>query len=184
MVQHRVRKKTSVRRGTMPRKYDRLQHRPHDAAGATDEPNPNLTSPWRGPFTVRSQLSPVICRVARYGEIAETPVHSGRIKAYHHDATGSVPDLTALDDLFLVTTFPVPDIDGSVLTVHIGPYTIEAIGIHKRGPGKASLTNFQYHFVGKDKPSNLGILRHVNVVPQCHELEFRGRFGRWNHLVA
>ena len=57
-----------------------------------------------------------------------------------------------------------------MLTVHIGPYTIEAIEGHKRGPGKASLTNFQYHFLVKDKLSNLGIWRHVNVVPQCHEM--------------
>ena len=37
-------------------------HRPYTVA---DEPNPKLISPWRGPFAVRSQLSPVIYRVAR-----------------------------------------------------------------------------------------------------------------------
>ena len=40
----------------------------------------------------------------------------------------------------------------------------------KRGPGKASLTDFQYFFLVKDKPSSLGIGRHFNVVPQCHEM--------------
>ena len=35
------------------------------------DPNPKLISPWRGPFTVRSQQSPVIDRVARDGELAE-----------------------------------------------------------------------------------------------------------------
>ena len=110
-----------------------------------DGPNPKLFSPWRGPFTVRSQLSPVIYRVARDGEHAETSLRLGRIKAYQNDASSSVPDFTALDDLFL-ETLPVPDLDGSVLTVHIGPYTIEAIEGHKREPGKASLTNFNIMF--------------------------------------
>ena len=81
----------------------------------------------------------------------------------------SVPDFTALDDFFL-ETLPVPDLDGSVLTVHIGPYTVKAIEDHTRGPGKTSLTIFQNHFLLKDKPSNFGIWRHVNVVPQCHEM--------------
>ena len=94
----------------------------------------------------------------------------GGIKAYHNDASSSAPDFTALDDLFLGTTLPVPDLDGSVLPVQIGPYTIEAIEGHKRGPGKASLTNFQCHFLAKDKPSHLGIWRHVNVVPQHHDM--------------
>ena len=100
----------------------------------------------------------------------ETSVHLGRIKAYHNDASSSVPNFTALDDLFLGTTLPVPDLDSSVLTVHIGPYTIEAIEGHKRGPGKASVPNFQYHFLVKDKSSNSGIWRHVNVVPQYQEM--------------
>ena len=152
-----------------------LVHRPYTVA---DGPNPKIISPWRGPYTVRSQLSPVIYRVARDGELAESSVHLGRIKAYHNDEYSSVPDFTALDDLFLGTTLPVPNLDGSVLTVHIGLYTIEAIEGHKRGPGKAPLTDFQYHFLVNDKPSNLGIWRHVNVVPQCHEIirAYRSRF--------
>ena len=142
----------------------------HRLYTVADGPNPDLISPWRGPFTVRSQqLSPVIYRVATDGEHAETSLRLGRIKAYQNDASSSVPDFTALDDLFL-GTLPVPHLDGSVLTVHIGPYTIEAIEGHKRGPGKASLTNFQYHVLVKYTPSNLGIWRHVNVVPQCYEM--------------
>ena len=119
---------------------------------------------------MRSQLSPVVYRVARDGELARISVYLGRIKAYHIDASSSAPDFSALDDLFLGPTLRIPDLDSSVLTVHIGQYTIEAIEGHKRGPGKASLTNFQYNLVVKDKPSNSGIWRHVNVVPQCHEM--------------
>ena len=107
-----------------------LVHRPYTVP---DEPNPKLISPWRGPFTVRSLLSPVICRVARDGELTKTSVHLSRIKAYHNDASSSVPDFIALDDLFLETTLPVPDLDGAIHTVRIGPNTIEATEGHSVG---------------------------------------------------
>ena len=117
-----------------------LVHRPHTIA---DGPNPKLISPWCGPFTVRSKLSPGnLSRRERWRTCGNVR-HLGRIKAHHHDTSSSVPDFTALDDLFLGTVLTVPDFDGSVLTVHIGPYTIEGIESHKHGPGKASLTNFQ-----------------------------------------
>ena len=47
-----------------------LVHRPYTVG---DGLNPELISPWRGPFTVRSQLSPVIYRVARDGELTKHP---------------------------------------------------------------------------------------------------------------
>ena len=90
-------------------------------------------------------------RVARDGELAETSVYLRRDTVYHNDASSSVPDFVALDDLFL-GTLPVPDLDGFVLTVHIGPYTIEYIESfediesHKRDPGKVSLANFNAIF--------------------------------------
>ena len=104
-------------------------HRPYTVA---DGPNPTLISPRRDPFTARSQLSPALCRVAGDHELAETSVLLGRVKAYHNDMSNPVPDFTELDEFFLGTTLPAPDLDGSVITVHIGPYTIEAIESHKR----------------------------------------------------
>ena len=56
-----------------------------------------------------------------------------------------VPDLDALDDLFLGTTLPVPDLEGSLSKVLIGVFTVWIIDIHTRGVGAASDTNFQYH---------------------------------------
>ena len=119
---------------------------------------------------MRSQLSPVIYRVARDGDLSEVSVHLGRIKAYHNDESSSVPDYTALDDLFSLAKLPY--FISSVLTVHIDPYTIKTIESHKRWSGEPSLTNFVqvYYLLVEDKPSNLGICRHVNVVPQCHEM--------------
>ena len=93
-------------------------HRPYTVANG---PNPKVFSLWRGPFTMCSQLSPVIYRAARDGELAETSVLLGRIRAYHNDTSSSAPDFTALDELILEITLPVPDLDGSALTVQIGP---------------------------------------------------------------
>ena len=56
-----------------------------------------------------------------------------------------VPDIDALDDLFLGTTLPVPDLEGPLSKVIIGVFTVESIDGQKRGGGAASLTNFQYH---------------------------------------
>ena len=57
-------------------------HCPYTAADGPS-PNPKVISPWHGPVTVRSQLLRVIYRVARDGELVETPVRLGRItKAY------------------------------------------------------------------------------------------------------
>ena len=45
-----------------------LIHRPYNEA---DGPNPKLISPWRGPYTVRAQMSPIIYRVTKDGNPAE-----------------------------------------------------------------------------------------------------------------
>ena len=63
-----------------------LVHRPYTE---DDGPNPKLISPWRGPFVVRSRLSPVIYRVSR-GELPkETSVHLARIKPYFAPSAGT-----------------------------------------------------------------------------------------------
>ena len=54
-----------------------LIHRPYNEA---DGPNPKLISPWRGPYTVRAQMSPIIYRVTKDGNPAEITVHLGRMK--------------------------------------------------------------------------------------------------------
>ena len=73
----------------------------------------------------------------------------------YHDTDGPNPE--ALDDMFLGTTLPVPDLDGSMHTVTIGPYVIEAIDGHKRGVGAASVDNFQYHFKLQGQPTQCGV---------------------------
>ena len=79
------------------------------------------------------------------------------------------PDFEALDDMFLGTALPVPDLDGSMHTVTIGPYVIEAIDGHKRGVGAASVENFQYHLKLKGRPPQCGVWRHYSTLPQRKE---------------
>ena len=67
----------------------------------------------------------VLYRVARDGELAETSVHFDRIKVYLHDALSSVPNFIALYIFVIENTLPVPDLDGSVLALHIGPFIIQ-----------------------------------------------------------
>ena len=63
----------------------------------------------------------------------------------------------------------MPDLEGSLSKVMIGAFTVESIDGHKRGVG-ASLTNFQYHLKLEGYPTQMGIWRHVNAIPQCREM--------------
>ena len=115
-------------------------------------------------------MSPVIYRVTKDGNPAEITVHLGRMKKYVVPRSSPVPDLDALDDLFLGTTLPVPDLEGSLSKVMIVAFTVEIIDGHKRGVEAASLTNFQYHPKLQGYPTQKGIWRHVNAIPQCREM--------------
>ena len=52
----------------------------------------------------------------------------------------------------------------------IGAFRVESIDGHKRVVGAASLTNFQYHLKLEGYPTQMGIWRHVNTIPQCREI--------------
>ena len=141
-----------------------LVHRPYTEA---DGPNPKLISPWRGPFVVRSRLSPVIYRVSRGEQPNETSVHLARIKPYFAPSAGTVRESDTIDDLFLGIKIPLPDFENITSQVRIGNLIVDAIGKHKRAPGKPSLTNFQSLFMFRGHPPRQGAWCHGNTVPQC-----------------
>ena len=115
-------------------------------------------------------MSPVIYRVAKDGNPAEITVHLGRMGKYVVPGSSPVPDRDALDDLLLGTTYPVPDLEGSLSKVMTGAFAIESIDGLKRRVGAASLTNFQYRLKSQGYPTQMGIWRHVNAIPQCREM--------------
>ena len=80
-------------------------------------------------------MSPVIYRVITYGNSTEITVHLGRMTKHDVPLSYPVPDLDALDDIFLGGTFPLPTLEGSVRP-QLG------VLMDKRGAGAASLTNF------------------------------------------
>ena len=112
-------KKLSFPSFKMGDKVQVLQHRSYHE---TDGPNPKLISPWHGPYIVRAKLSPVVYRVSKPNEVAEITVHLGRMKRFVKPKASPAPDFEELDDMFLGTSLPVPDVDGTVHTVTIGPY--------------------------------------------------------------
>ena len=64
------------------------------------------------------------------------------MKIYYIPLSSPVPDLDAVDNIFVGVTLPVPDLEGSLLNVMIGAFTVESIDGHKREVGAAFLTNF------------------------------------------
>ena len=64
----------------------------------------------------------------------------------------------------------MPDLGGSLSKVMIGAFTVEGIDRHQRGVGAASLTKFQYNLKLQGYPTQMGIWRHVNAIPQCREI--------------
>ena len=129
-------------------------HRPYHE---TDEPHPKLVSPWHGLYIVGAQLSPVIHRVSKPDESAEVMVHLGRIKQVLNPKSSPAPAFEALDEMFLGNTLLLPDLNGSMHAVSIGPYVIEAIDRHKRGIVAASVENFQYHLNLIGQPPQCGV---------------------------
>lgn len=126
----------------------------HRPCHESDGPNTKLQRPWHGLYSLRAQLSPVIYRVSRDDETAEITVHLGRTKSYVAP-TPSAPDFEAPGEIFSGRTLPVPDLDGSVTTVALGPHVVEGIGSRERGGRAASTDDCQCRLRLKDNPSQL-----------------------------
>ena len=95
-----------------------------------DGPNPKLISPWKGPYVVRSRLSPVIYSVSKGDQPEEISVHLGRTKPYFETLDSSVTDWEALDELFLGQKIPMPDLNRNSSKIKIGNLTVRAVERH------------------------------------------------------
>ena len=80
----------------------------HQSHNAQDDPNNELLSPWRDPYQVRHRVSPVVYRVSKDGDSAETSVHLGRMKPYHQRSVFADPDFNEINQICLLYTSPSP----------------------------------------------------------------------------
>ena len=67
----------------------------------TNGPNPKLLLPWRGPYVIYSQLSPVVYRVRSTSETREGSVHLAHIKRYHPREKPPAPEFEKVENFFL-----------------------------------------------------------------------------------
>ena len=119
-----------------------LVYRPYQDS---DGPNPKLLLPWRGPYVVCSQLSPVVYRVRLMNDTREVSVHLARIKPYHQRETPPAPQLEKLGGLFLGEPIPLPQLDHpDVAHPTIESYFVDRVVDHKRGPDRPSPHNYKY----------------------------------------
>ena len=120
------------------------------------------------PFSSARVLSPVIYRVSKGEQPKEAFVHLARIKTYFAPSAGSNLEIDTLDDLFLGTKIAFLDFENVTSQVRIGNLMINAIGKHKCGPGKPSLTNFQYFFTFRGYPPSQGALPRQHCKTHVH----------------
>ena len=143
-----------------------LVHRPYTEANV---PIIKLIIPWRGLFVVRLRLTPVIYRVSKGEQPEETSIHLARIKPCFAPSVGSALEFDTIDDFFLGTKVPFPVFENTTSPVRIGNLIVKAVGKQKRGPGKPSLTNFQY-FTVRGYPPSQGAWCHGNTISLCLQM--------------
>lgn len=154
-----------------------LVYKPHQDS---DGPNPKLLLPWRGPYTICSQLSPVVYRVKRQGEAREVSVHLAHLKQYHHRQTPPAPQFGKLAEYFMGKPIPLPDLDeNSANQPKIERYTVQEIVGHKPGRGRKSPHNLVYRLRLKGYGPESDLMYRAEEVPQCHEMisAYRSQHG-------
>ena len=145
-----------------------LVYRPHQES---DGPNPKLLLPWRGPYTICSQLSPVVYRVKRKYDAREVSVHLAHLKQYHHRQTPPAPQFEQLAEYFLGKRIPLPALDEkSADQPKIERYTVQKVVGHKPGRGRKSPHNHVYRLRLKGYGPESDVMYRAEEVPQCHEM--------------
>ena len=88
-----------------------LVYKPHRS---TDGPNPKLTQPWRGPYTICSKLSSVVYRTRLPDDIKQVSVHLAHIKSYRPRQSAPAPDFHKQEKSFIGNTLlPTPALEES-----------------------------------------------------------------------
>ena len=74
---------------------EELVYRPYQDANG---PNPTLMLPWRGPYVVCSQLSPVVYRVRLTYDTRDVPVHLAHTTPYLREEARPAPQFEELGE--------------------------------------------------------------------------------------
>ena len=92
------------------------------------------------------------------------------MKPYHQRSVLADPDFSEINEMFLGTKIPMPNLDQETSPMCIGPRTaVERIVDHKRSRGRSSPFNVQFRvrFRGEG-PSSDGWYRRRQI-PRCSE---------------
>ena len=153
-----------------------LVYKPYQEA---DGPNPKLILPWRGPYIICSQLSPVVYRVRRANESREVSVHLAHLKQYYARQKPPAPQFNKLAEYFLGKRIPLPAVENDENQPRIERYIVDKVVDHKTGRGRKSLHNYKYRLRLKGYGPESDLIYRADEVPQCHEMisAYRAKHG-------
>ena len=145
-----------------------LIYKPHHI---TDEPDPRLIQPWRGPYIICPKFSPVVYRIRHRDDTKQMSVHLAHIKSYRPRQLVKAPDFYKLEELFLGKTLPTTTLEESeVAPPHIGIYQVADVVGHRREQGRHSPPNYIYRLRLKGFGPEADLEYRGHQVPQCQEL--------------
>ena len=150
----------------------------------SDGPNPKLLLPWRGPYVVCSQLSPVVYRVRLTNDTRQVSVHVDHMKPYHQRETPSAPQFEKLAELVLGKPIPLPVLNHpDAAQPKIEFYFVDRVVDHKRGPGRPSPHNYKYRPRLRGCDPEFDAEYRADEIHQCHELIAAYRAQKGLHLA-
>ena len=145
-----------------------LVYRPYQDS---DGPNPKLLLPWRGPYVICSQLSPVVYRVRRQNETGEVSVHLAHIKRYYARKTPPAPDFDKLSEFFLGRQIPLPELDHpDEAQPKIESYVVDKVVNRKSGKGPKTPYNYRYRLRLRGYGPESDLEYRADEIPQCQEM--------------
>ena len=135
----------------------------------SDGPNPKLLLPWRGPYVVCSQLSPVVYRVGLTNDTREVSVHLAHMKPYKQRETPPAPQFEKLAELFSGKPIPLPELDHpDAAQPIIESYFVDRVVDHERGPGRPRPHNYKYRRRLRGYGPISDLEYRADEIPQCH----------------
>ena len=143
----------------------------HELYQDSNGPDPKLLLPWRGPYVVCLQLSPVVYQVRLTNDTREVSAHLAHIKPYHQWQTSPAPHFEKLAELFLGKPMPLPELDHpDEAQPKIESCFVGRVVDHKSGHGRKSPHKHKYHLRLRGYGPGSDLEYRADKIFQCHEL--------------